>query len=258
MAVPAGGRGQAARRPIGRQGIGAICGGATTRWRCAPFYPPAVTDGFEIPVGGERVVLLPERAAWWARRETLILADLHLGKSQTLRAAGAAIPSGVLDETLGRLDRAIERTGATRLLVVGDLLHAGVGLTADLVERVGRWRALFPGRLTVVPGNHDRSLASVAERWGAEIAEGVLKEDGLAFTHEPAAQPGLFTWAGHVHPAIRLSGGGDRVRLPCFVIGSELGLLPAFTRFAAGGGSGSFAPGARVLAIAEDRIIEVR
>jgi len=211
----------------------------------------------EVTVNDERLVLLPDRAAWWPQRETLIVADLHLGKSQTLRAAGAAIPAGVLDETLGRLGRLIETTGAGRVVVVGDLLHAGVGLTADLVERVSAWRDGFEGGLVVVPGNHDRGLSRVAEAWRLEVTGEIWREGGLAFCHEPIVVDGAFCWSGHVHPAVSLAGGGDRVKLACFVVGRGTGLLPAFTRFAAGGGQGGFEPGARVLAIAQGRVLEL-
>ncbi|MEZ6232769.1 MAG: ligase-associated DNA damage response endonuclease PdeM [Phycisphaerales bacterium] len=218
---------------------------------------------FEIEAVGERLWLMPERAVWWPRRETLIVADLHLGKSQALRAGGAAVPAGVLDESLARLTSAIERAGATRLLVVGDLLHAGIGLTPDLIDRVAAWRREFPGVVAVVPGNHDRSLARVRDAWGLEITDGIHVDAPLAFVHDPAtcenadALPGVgFTWCGHVHPAVRIRGGGDAVKLPCFAIGPRLGLLPAFTRFAAGGGW-SRASGWRTIAIAEERLIEV-
>lgn len=207
--------------------------------------------------GGEHLVLLPDRAVWWPARRTLIASDLHLGKSQTLRAGGSAVPAGVLGETLGRLDRLIASTGAERLLVVGDLLHAGVGLTAELVERVASWRRAFGGRVVVVPGNHDRALPRVAQAWGIEVAAELLAEDGLAFCHEPCEVEGAFVWAGHVHPAVTLAGGGDRVKLPCFVVGQGLGLLPAFTRFSAGGGQSLWEVGARILAIAEGSVVEV-
>jgi len=38
------------------------------------------------------VVLLPERAVWWPATRTLLVADLHLGKCETLRANGAPMP----------------------------------------------------------------------------------------------------------------------------------------------------------------------
>lgn len=41
-----------------------------------------------------------------------------------------------------------------------------------------------------------------------------------------------YALAGHVHPGARLASASDSLTLPCFVIGLERALLPAFARFA--------------------------
>lgn len=229
------------------------------RIRRARDLPSPVPEHPTITTGGERITLLPQRAVWWPRTRTLIVADLHLGKSQALRAAGAGIPGGDLDEALFRLECAAVDAAAVRIIVVGDLLHARAGLTEGLVERVARWRAGVRAEFIVTPGNHDGALASVAERWRIDIAPASIVEGGLRFVHEPDPQPGVFTWAGHIHPAVVLSAGGDRLKLPCFVVGERLGLLPAFTRFAAGGGLGvdpSRFPGRRYV-IADEQVLDI-
>jgi uncharacterized protein len=78
----------------------------------------------DIELAGERVVLLPERALLWSRAATLFVADVHVGKAATLRAAAYAIPCGTTTGDLDRLGAAIKRSGARRLVVLGDLLHA--------------------------------------------------------------------------------------------------------------------------------------
>ncbi len=42
----------------------------------------------------------------------LLIADWHVGKAATFRAAGIAVPEGDLDEELLRLDAMLEATGA--------------------------------------------------------------------------------------------------------------------------------------------------
>jgi metallophosphoesterase superfamily enzyme len=37
-----------------------------------------------------------------------------------------------------------------------------------------------------------------------------------------------FELAGHYHPTARLESGGDRLRLPCFALGQNGAVLPAF------------------------------
>ena len=46
----------------------------------------------EIDCAGERLVLLPEKAVFWPSEKTLIVADLHLGKTAAFRAAGIGVP----------------------------------------------------------------------------------------------------------------------------------------------------------------------
>jgi metallophosphoesterase superfamily enzyme len=63
--------------------------------------------------------------------------------------------------------------------------------------------------------------------------------------------------AGHVHPAVRVGGRGrDRLRLPCFWFGPRVGVLPAFGAFT-GTHTITPAPGDRVFAVADDRVLAV-
>lgn len=74
-------------------------------------------------------------------------------------------------------------------------------------------------------------------------------EGPFDFVHDPtAAAAGRQTFAGHIHPAIVLRGGGDSLRLPCFHLKPGLCVLPAFSAFTSGA---SIRPdiGDRVLAI---------
>jgi uncharacterized protein len=186
---------------------------------------------------GHEVILLPERAVYWPARRTLMVADLHLGKSQTFWAAGAPVPDGVLDADLARLDHLLRRTEATRLIVLGDLLHAPVGVTPILIDRVAAWRNRPPAaaaELIVVPGNHDRAIEEVAAPWRLSLADPPFDDAPFAFRHEPLATPGAYTWAGHIHPQVLLASARDSVRLPCFWLGPQVGVLPSFSAFTRG------------------------
>ena len=80
-------------------------------------------------LAGEEVVMLPERALYWPRARTLFLADLHWGKAATFRASHVPVPIGTTASDLARLSRALTRTGASHLVILGDLLHARAGWT---------------------------------------------------------------------------------------------------------------------------------
>src|SRR5688500_15781770 len=52
----------------------------------------------ELEVARERVVARWDRSLYWPREEMLVVADLHVGKTQSLRARGMTLPDGVLDD----------------------------------------------------------------------------------------------------------------------------------------------------------------
>src|SRR5690349_17592680 len=91
-------------------------------------------------VAGERLELLPERAVYWGRVKTLLVADPHFGKAAAFRAAGVLVPRGTTTETLSRLDAALARTGASRILFLGDFLHAKEGRSPETLRTINEWR----------------------------------------------------------------------------------------------------------------------
>ncbi|MCB1981426.1 MAG: ligase-associated DNA damage response endonuclease PdeM [Rhodoferax sp.] len=194
----------------------------------------------DLGLGGERVRLLGARAAYLPAHAVLLLADLHLGKGQAFRHLGVPVPRGSSGETLARVDALLAATGATRLVVLGDLLHAargrGAALDDEVTRAIDRWRARRPGlQLELVRGNHDRHAGDPPPAWGVRVAEDLLRLGGIALRHEPAALEGAYVLAGHLHPVLRLAGPAhDRLRLPCFRIGARVGVLPAFGAFTGG------------------------
>ncbi|MDQ6639386.1 MAG: hypothetical protein M3Z15_06930, partial [Pseudomonadota bacterium] len=59
-----------------------------------------------------------------------------------------------------------------------------------------------------------------------------LELDGFALCHYARARRGAYVLAGHLHPCVSLGGRAfDHLRLPCFWLGDEVGVLPAFGAF---------------------------
>lgn len=184
---------------------------------------------------------MPERAAYWPRAKTLIIADLHLGKADAMLGAGLVVSErvvrGVVRDDLGRLGRAVERTGAERVLIVGDLLHAAIGVTPILVEEVAAWKQARRVPWVVVRGNHDAKIGRVADDWELTVIPEILDEGGLRFVHIPPDQPpeGRYVISGHEHPAVTIGRGGSVIKLAAFQVGAWRMVLPAMSRFTAGG-----------------------
>lgn len=202
-----------------------------------------------LTIAGEAVELCPERAVYWPRRRTLAVADLHWGKSATFRQFGLPLPAGVLEADLARLTTAITATGAERVLVLGDLIHGAIGLTDPVLEVVGAWLAACPAEICLVRGNHDAT--GIPPAWRIPEVD-TLREGPFFFCHEPEPVDGAFVWCGHVHPAVRI-GGRRGVRVPCFHLEPDLGVLPAFSEFT-GGGRIEITPKTRRFGVADGRI----
>jgi DNA ligase-associated metallophosphoesterase len=199
-----------------------------------PDQEHCATGDLCVTLADEAVVLMPERALWWPAQRTLIVADVHFGKSSVFRTYGLAVPGGSTDDNLARLSRCIERYGAERLLCLGDLTHARAGHTPRVLAKLADFRARHASlHIELVRGNHDRH-AGVPGVLSATLVDEPLREGPFCFRHEPVEErdpQGGYVLAGHVHPAIVLSALHDRLRVPAFVFGVHAGILPAFGAF---------------------------
>ena len=91
---------------------------------------------------------------------TLVISDLHIGLEEELRRNGVYVPP-ITPMMLGELARIGEGTGATRLIVLGDIKHSIAGFTPFEMREIHNF---FGGALRmfrdvlVVPGNHDGGI----------------------------------------------------------------------------------------------------
>ncbi|HZI41588.1 MAG TPA: ligase-associated DNA damage response endonuclease PdeM, partial [Gemmatimonadaceae bacterium] len=139
-----------------------------------------------INVAGEEVLLLPDRALYWPKRRTLLVADVHVGKAATFRASGIFVPRGTTTGTLTRLDEAIAASGAARLVFLGDLLHAREGRSPETLRVVREWRASHASLdVVLVRGNHDRSAGDPPEALGIACVDAPMIEPPFALLHHP-------------------------------------------------------------------------
>jgi DNA ligase-associated metallophosphoesterase len=211
-----------------------------------------------LVIEGEQVVLMPEHAVWMPQRRTLLVADAHFGKAATFRAGGIFVPRGTTATTLARLERAVARTTATRVVFLGDLLHAREGRSPETLRLVAEWRA---SRQTVevvlVRGNHDRAAGDPPDSLGIACVDPPMIEGAFALTHHPRVLEGHYDIAGHVHPAVRLRGRGRQwERLPCFWVRAEGLVLPAFGDFT-GLGDVELEEGDRAFVVADGAVVEI-
>lgn len=211
-----------------------------------------------IELAGESVALLPERGLFRESSRTLIIADPHWGKGAAFRVAAVPIPGTDLDDDLERLSRAIDRTAATRLVVLGDLLHAREGRQRGVLDRVTEWAARHAGlERWLVRGNHDERSGDPPPTWGFHGVDEPYSEPPFVYRHFPEPCEDGYVLAGHLHPGARLVGRGNQsLRLPCFHSGPRVMVLPAFGSFT-GLATVKPRPGDGLHVIAEGEVIPV-
>jgi DNA ligase-associated metallophosphoesterase len=186
-----------------------------------------------ILAGGQPLCLLAEKAAFLASSRTLLVADAHLGKAVSFRALGVPVPRGTTSETLAGLSALVARTGARRIVFLGDFLHSAHAHAAATLAAVAAWRRAHADlELVLVRGNHDDRAGDPPAQLGMHIVDEPFMHGGLALCHHPKRIAGAYVLAGHLHPCVSVGGRGwDHLRLPCFWLGDDVGVLPAFGAF---------------------------
>ncbi|PPK88438.1 putative phosphoesterase [Neolewinella xylanilytica] len=212
-----------------------------------------------VHIAGEALLLHPERAVYWPAHKTLLLADLHLGKSAHFRRAGIPVPPLVTNVNFARLRSLIETFSPDRVLLLGDLFHSDHNhVWGAFCDFTAAHREV---RFELVPGNHDvlppHCYAEARLLYHPEIIE----EGPFSFSHHPLEtsqrRPGKYNLCGHVHPCVKLlDRSGRGIKLPAFYFGAYEGILPAFGEFT-GCAEVKVRPGDRVFVLAEDSVLAV-
>ncbi|MBA2367839.1 MAG: ligase-associated DNA damage response endonuclease PdeM [Candidatus Protochlamydia sp.] len=211
----------------------------------------------KLLIHGQTCHLMPQRAIFWEEEQTLILSDIHIGKSAVFRRFGIPIPEGSTKNDLVNLMILLDQFKPKKCVIVGDLIHAKSGLSAEVTRMFSEFLHGACCETHLVMGNHDRALAKkLPEEWPLYLHKELLFIEPFVFSHHPLANENGFVWAGHLHPKVELKSLHDRLVLRCFQIFPNLGILPAFGEFV----GGSFVKkneGCQIYAIANSKVIKI-
>jgi DNA ligase-associated metallophosphoesterase len=212
-----------------------------------------------IDIVGHTLMLLPEKVVFLPESDTLLVADLHIGKATTFRQLGVPVPAGTTDESLSTLTRLVRRLDVKRIVFLGDFLHSGRSMSETTFASVLRWRELHSAlELTLVRGNHDDHAGDPPAILDIQAFDEPLRHGALAFCHHPQPVAGAYVLAGHLHPCVSVGGRAhDWHRLPCFWFSQQVGVLPAFGSFT-GMQTIRTKQGERVFAAAAHRVFELQ
>ena len=213
---------------------------------------------FEHACRDQRLRLLPERALFWQERKMLVVADPHFGKAQIFRERGIPVPRGTTADDLARLSRLMDVLQPRRLLFLGDLTHGPLEEAAAYDRQIKPWRRRYRDiEILLVSGNHDRRSGMPPAAFRVDRIATTMDEGPFIFSHQPLRSHARYGLAGHLHPAVAMTGrGGLKATLPCFCFGPQGALLPAF-----GGFTGNHVirprPADRVFIVADNAVLEL-
>lgn len=187
------------------------------------LYQSDITETPLLRFAGHNFEPLPSGALYWRAEATLLVADLHLEKMSSFARAGQLLPPYDTGLTLARLEADLRRTGARRLISLGDSFHrvdASSLLTNSDRMRIDALTDLVD--FVWLSGNHDPAPHALG---GTCLPS--LELAGLTLSHEPQRGiSGLIS--GHLHPAAHIVMAGRSTRRPCFVHDNRLLILPAY------------------------------
>jgi metallophosphoesterase superfamily enzyme len=179
-----------------------------------------------------------DRALYLPAADTLVCADLHVGKDAASNVQGRL---GEYEDLTDRFAALVGRYEPGETVIAGDLLHTFDSVPTGVVETLRRLEetaAAVDCRLVVTPGNHDPMLG---ELWDGptepEYRLGGVETD-IIVTHGHVSPEAEADWyvVGHDHPTIEIEG----MRRPCYLYGpgqyegAGVVMLASFSRLPAG------------------------
>ena len=192
-------------------------------------------NGYDFTFHGAPLTALGSGALWWPDQRLLCVSDLHLGKSERMaRRGGATLPPYDTRDTLSRLSNDLDRTGARKVICLGDSFDdAGAALALPQEERLWISQLQAAKRWIWIEGNHDPGPMDMGGIHLDEITLGPL-----TFRH--IARPGASgELSGHFHPKASVHARGRCISRPAFLVDSDRVILPAYGTYTGGLRSGS-------------------
>ncbi len=175
---------------------------------------------------------LPEKALRVG--DSLIIADLHIGFEEAMLREGSYVPK-LLGEVTSSLQRLLERERPKRLVIDGDLKHSFIPFRREMKELRGFLGEIegYTDELILIRGNHDVGISWI-KGMGVEVLDS-LEVGGWKLVHGHRLEEGERFIIGHEHPAVRLRDEvGASIKVPAFLKGENLIVLPAFSPWAYG------------------------
>lgn len=182
-----------------------------------------------IIFNGLEITLLPQKAAFIPLTQTLLIADMHIGRAAHTQQYGITMPQYFDNQDIRRFGELLNAIEPKRVVFLGDLFHSTPNATtSDFLKRLEAYDTEY----VLVEGNHDsqhiQELSSIVNKLTINFVT-VTKQllGNITLQHEPTLSDELEI-AGHMHPGVSI-GSRSIVKLPTFVIRNNSLILPAFS-----------------------------
>lgn len=192
-----------------------------------------ISPPFSFKFLNQTLLLLPEKAIFWEEENSLIIADIHLGKVGHFRKAGIGIPKQMEQDDLALISDLIHEYKPAKIIFLGDLFHSDMNNDWDWLVM---WRSMFRQiNMILVLGNHDILNNTFYTDLDFDLYD-TLAMNPFLFSHEPLSAKDFtddaYVICGHIHPGVTLKGGARQLlTLPCFHFGARQAIIPAFGKF---------------------------
>ena len=167
--------------------------------------------------------------------KTLLVSDLHFGKSISMNKNGNLIPPYDNMETIINLKKMISYYKPNQVISLGDTFHENSSVQTmekNFLNEIKRMTQKI--KFVWIIGNHDNNLIN-NKNVGGNFLEN-LSQDNLFFTHIKTKNLNkkYFEFSGHYHPKTFLKINNSRYYYKCFVIGQNFCILPSFGYYTGG------------------------
>ncbi len=178
--------------------------------------------------------------------DLLVISDIHLGLEGSVTSEGGYVPRFQLEDVQEDLEKAKKETGASRILVNGDLKNEFrknyYSEKKEIDKFLTQLKELFD-ELILIEGNHDNFLEDLVEKNGLKLDK-KHEEEEILFTHGHRDVEDLEEFEtvviGHEHPALSLKDDiGVVEKVDCILHGetsegTKIIVLPAFSSISNG------------------------
>ena len=190
-----------------------------------------MTAAAPVHLAGQRLMLDPMGALFWAERGLLVVSDLHLEKGSSFARKGMLLPPWDTHATLDRLTLLLRRWSPATVVALGDSFHDNYGCDRLPATEQRRLHAMTEtDRFVWVLGNHDaKPPDSLRGDWVESFSAGPI-----TFRHQAISMAGAGEIVGHHHPKATVAARTGNVSRPCFVFDGRRLMMPAFGAYTGG------------------------